>query len=121
MRFTLPTLYNTHTSEALVSPHSVGCDCIVTQRRRHRPRETHREMDEEVAGGCWGFILVGHEGRASQVTVGDVHTAVDVLTEVFSSRLHLNNCLDKISFMLFRVSIGCACMSVLSRIHRQFS
>lgn len=37
-------------------------------------RETERGMDEEVAGGCWGS---GNEGRASQVTVGDAHAAVE--------------------------------------------
>lgn len=83
MRFTLPTLYNTLIHQKPLSPHTVwDGDCIVTQR--HRVREAESEMDEEVAGGCWGFILVGHEGKASPVTVGDAHAAVDLR----SSHLH---------------------------------
>lgn len=75
MRFTLPTLYNTLIHQKPLSPHTVwDGDCIVTQRQRHGVRETERGMDEEVAGGCWGS---GNGGRASQVTVGAAHAAVD--------------------------------------------
>lgn len=45
-----------------------------TQSERNRERDGMRRWQ----GAAWGFILVGYEGRALQVMVGDIHTAVDV-------------------------------------------
>lgn len=80
MRFTLPTLYSTLIHQKPLSPHTVwDGDCIVTQRQRHRVRETEKEeRTDEVAGGCWMFILVGHAGTVLPVTAGEEHTGRDV-------------------------------------------